>query len=137
MTDPEILFDLASELAAIYRRADDGRIQVLPILVDDLGEAQVVLEALCKLTGGRLLSSEEVELQSAVPGTTSHLILPAVEAALTTVPSGGTRRVVPSITAGLADAAFVELDCGAGFGLDSNSDRMGRPAQLFQSWRVR
>jgi hypothetical protein len=108
MTNPEVLFNLVSELAATYRRSEEGRVHVLPILVDDLGEAHVVLRALCELTGGRLLSSEEVELHKAVPATTSSLIPPAVEAALTTVPAGGTRRVVPKISDGAADAAFID-----------------------------
>jgi hypothetical protein len=112
MTNPEVLFNLAIELAASHRRSEAGQVNVLPILVDDLVQSRVVLEALCDLTGGRFFGAGDDDLEMPVPATTSPLVAPAVEAALTTVPSGGTRRVVISKSGDRVDAAFIDPPAG-------------------------
>ena len=112
MTEPEVFLKLAEELAKAHRRSISGRINVIPVLVDDLVSARVVLEALCNLVGGRYFGADDDELQGPVAPTSDPLIAPAVEAALTTVPSGGTRRVVIQRSGRLIDATFLDPPVG-------------------------
>ena len=109
MTAADALFRLAADAAAFHSRSVSGTVTVVPVLVDDIAPARLVFEALCQVTGGRLLDATEDELQRAVPGTADPIRRAAVEAALTTAPMGGLRRVLLSTTvAGETDAVFVD-----------------------------
>lgn len=112
MTEPEVFLKLAEELAIAHRRSRAGRITVVPVLVDDLASARIVLEAFCELAGGRFFSSDDDDLQGAVAASADPLLTPAIEAALTTVPAGGTRRVVLQPSGTRVDAVFSDPPAG-------------------------
>lgn len=85
----------------------------MPVLVEDITPARLVFEALCQVTGGRLLGASDDELQTAVPGTVDPVRRAAIEAALTTAPMGGLRRVIlTTTTRGETDAEFVDPPAG-------------------------
>lgn len=108
MSAADALFRLAAEAAAFHSRSGAGAVTVVPVLVDDIAPARLVFEALCQVAGGRLLDAREDELQGAVPSTSDPVRLAAVEAALTTAPSGGVRRVVLISDPPMVDAEFVD-----------------------------
>lgn len=113
MTTANALFRLAADAAAFHSRSLPGAVTVLPVLVDDMAPTRLVFEALCQLTGGRLFDASQDELQLPVPGTADPVRRAAVEAALTTAPSGGVRRVVLEGNPGEeTDAAFVDPPAG-------------------------
>ncbi|MGH8545523.1 MAG: hypothetical protein ACREX3_18240, partial [Gammaproteobacteria bacterium] len=114
MTQAVSLFELATELLRVHERSAPGRVTVVPVLVDNLDAALPVLEALCALTDGRLLHTRADELQAPVPVTPDVVRLAAVEGALTTIPSGGTRRItLVTLPLDLADATFADPPIGA------------------------
>lgn len=113
MTQAISVFELTTEVVRLHERSTAGRITVVPVLVDDLEVARPALEAVATVLSGRFFDAGGSELQGPVPGTTNPIRIAAVEGALTTVPSGNTRRVVlNALPGGLIDAAFIDPPVG-------------------------
>jgi hypothetical protein len=108
------LFELASALSGIRDQSAPGKVSVVPVLVDDLEPAVPVFQAVASLLEGRFMRTSDVDLQQPVSATTDVVRRTAVEAALTTVPDGGTRHVALIDMAGdLIDATLLEPALGA------------------------
>jgi hypothetical protein len=110
----EVLLRLAREIEAFHSQTEQGRVTVLPIIVDELTDTRVVIRMLSELSNGRLFMWDDGDIQGPVPQTAGSLVMkPAVETALSTVPSGGSRRVeLVQPTPGVIDAVFVDPPAG-------------------------
>lgn len=110
----EVLLRLAREIESFHSKTESGRVTVLPIIVDELTDTRIVLRMLSELSNGRLFMWDDSDIQGTVPQTSEFSVLkPAVETSLSTVPSGGTRRVELFQTrSGMVDAAFLDPPAG-------------------------
>lgn len=110
----EVLLRLAREIESFHSKTEPGHVTVLPVIVDDLTDTRIVLRMLSDLLNGRLFMWDDEDVQLPVPRTNEEFMLkPAVETALSTAPSGGSRRVgLLEPAAGLIDAVFVDPPAG-------------------------
>jgi hypothetical protein len=106
------LLELGLELARRHKLNPTGRINLIPVLVDDLGSAAPILEALTTVTEGRLLISTEPELQRPVPATQNEFRRAAIEQALTQGIVGGKHVDFTYLGDGRVDATLPNTSPG-------------------------
>jgi len=113
MTAVVSLLELGVELGRRHDHSQGGKVQVIPVLVNDLIGAQHVLRGLCGLSNGVLLDAAEAELQVPVEGTLDQVRRKAVITAMRTAPKGGRRVVIVEEGGGLVDCRLRNPPSGA------------------------
>jgi hypothetical protein len=108
---PESAFRLGGEIARRHFKSSPGRVNVVPVLVDDLGRVMPVLRALSSVLEGVLLDTTDAALSQPIEPTRDVVRRETVEAAFRRIDLG----TEPIAFRGLADGRLdVALDRGSG-----------------------